>query len=150
MHSKPIHSGWCWQACGGWTAQRYSQNLFLSLLLCATHATRHAASYTLQFIRPVLSRFTVPPQIKGITNDLGCWSSRDFAQLPSKGRPVSNHSTPPNLLSPEYRSKVHRQSARKGFSVSYACLVAPLWLQLCQGLNKPCHAELVLWWGCGL
>lgn len=60
--------------------------------------TGHATSSRFKFIRPVLSSVVCPrkraPEIKGITNDLCCWSSRDFAQLPYKGRPKSNHIIP--------------------------------------------------------
>lgn len=127
-------------------SQRYTENLFHSLLLCATHATRHGTSYPLQFTRPALSNFTVPPKIEGITNDLGCWCSRDFAKLPCKERPKSNHSTPTILLSPEYRSKVYIQSARKGFSASFGGHSLPSNSSLAPAAPrmKPCRAGLVL------
>lgn len=85
-------------------------------------------------------------KIKGITNDLGCWSSRDFTQLPCKGRPKSNHITPTNPLNPECRSKVHTQSTRKGFSASCRGHSLPSNSPLAPAAPriKPCHAGLVL------
>lgn len=134
------------------SAQRNSENLFL--LLCATQATRHATFYTLQFIRLVLFNFTGPPKIKGITNDLACWSriGGTLHSCPAKEDQSQTTALLPICLALSTGLRCRCKVPEKVFQHPIEDNSLPSNSSLAPAVPriKSCHAGLVLWWGCSL